>query len=52
LDFAPSFTVQKVWDGRWALAVSVVVILLILDWMMETDHYSKKSMAKVAVYEE
>ena len=47
LGFTTSITVQKVWDGRWAMAISVVVIFLVLDWMVETDHYSKKSMTRV-----
>ncbi len=52
LDFTARLTVQKLWDGRWALAIALGVILLILDWMVETDHYSKKARGRAAAYEE
>lgn len=52
LDLTSSATVQKTWDGRWTMAVSVVVILVILDWMLETDHYAKKAKTRGTVYEE
>ena len=52
LELAPSLTIKKTWDGRWVMAISVVVILVILDWMTETDHYAKKAKAQAAVYEE
>ena len=51
LDFTARSTVQKLWDGRWALALAIVVILLILDWMIETDHYSQKAKTSVGVDE-
>jgi hypothetical protein len=52
LELTPSVSINKTWDGRWAMAVSVVIILVILDWMTETDHYSKKAKAQVAIYED
>lgn len=52
LELTPSVSIKKTWDGRWTMAISVVVILVILDWMTETDHYSKKAKAQVAVYED
>lgn len=51
LDFTARITVQKLWDGRWALAIALGVILLILDWMVETDHYSKKAKGRAVAYE-
>ena len=47
LEVVPELTVTKTWDGRWAMAIAVVVILIVLEWMMETDHFTKKAKQKV-----
>lgn len=52
LEVTPVMMVRKTWDGRWAMAIAVVVILTVLEWMMETDHYTKKSRQMVSVAEE
>jgi len=49
LEVIPGLTVTKTWDGRWAMAIAVVVILIVLEWMMETDHFTKRSKRKVSV---
>jgi len=44
-------TSQKTWDGRWAMAIAVVTIILVLERMMENDHFTKKSKRKPITYE-
>ena len=44
-------TAQKTWDGRWAMAIAVVVMLVVLERMMENDHLTKKSKRKPVGYE-
>ncbi|MBG0771722.1 MAG: hypothetical protein H0S82_08435, partial [Anaerolineaceae bacterium] len=44
-------TAQKTWDGRWAMAIAVVIIILVLERMMENDHFTKKSKRKPITYE-
>jgi hypothetical protein len=46
LEVVPVMTVKKIWDGRWAMAIAVVVILTVLEGMMETDHLTKRSKRK------
>ncbi|MBG0786829.1 MAG: transglutaminase domain-containing protein [Anaerolineaceae bacterium] len=51
LEIAAEMKVQKTWDGRWAMAIAVVTILVVLEKMMETDHFTKKSKRKPPGYE-
>lgn len=51
LEIAAEMRVQKTWDGRWAMAIAVVTILVVLEKMMETDHFTKKSKRKPPGYE-
>jgi hypothetical protein len=32
-----SVTLKKTWDGRWIMLFSAVVILVVLNWMIESD---------------
>ncbi|QRN82639.1 hypothetical protein JR338_09425 [Chloroflexota bacterium] len=51
LGITAEMKVQKTWDGRWAMAIAVVTILVVLEKMMETDHFTKKSKRKPPGYE-
>ena len=49
LEVVPAMTAKKTWDGRWAMAIAVVVILTVLEGMMETDYFTKRSKRKAFV---
>ena len=51
LEILAEMKVQKTWDGRWAMAIAVVTILAVLEKMMETDYFTKKSKRKPLGYE-
>jgi len=51
LKITSEMKVQKTWDGRWVMAIAVVVILFVLEKMMENDHFMKKSKRKPIIYE-
>ncbi|MCB2214281.1 hypothetical protein KQH50_02680 [bacterium] len=38
-----SVTLKKTWDGRWIMLFSAVVILLVLNWMIESDEAKRLS---------
>ena len=48
-EVVPVMIVKKTWDGRWIMAIAVVVILTVLEGMMETDHLTKRSKQKAFV---
>ena len=51
LQITSEMEAQKTWDGRWAMAIAVVVMLVVLERMMENDHLTKKSKRKPVGYE-
>ena len=51
LEISSEMKVQKTWDGRWVMAIAVVVILIVLEKMMENDHFMKKAKRKPIIYE-
>ncbi len=43
LTVTPSFTVQKIWDGRWMMVIALLVILFIIVWLIRAEQYGSKS---------
>jgi hypothetical protein len=35
-------TLQKTWDGRWIMLLATVVILVVLNWMIESDEAKRQ----------
>jgi hypothetical protein len=38
-----SVTLKKTWDGRWIMLFSAVVILVVLNWMIESDEAKRRN---------
>lgn len=46
LTVTPSLSIRKVWDGRWVMMISLLLILFIITWLTRQDRYGSKSNSK------
>ncbi len=51
LSVAPTLSIQKTWDGRWVMMISLLLILFVFIWLTREDRYGIKAKSSNSSHE-